>query len=124
MLQNTLKLLKWLHDIDAAIVDVEYVQRLFSIFIERPDATSQEKTEIFGFLFEIKMQLMRPETSRAIITHLCGMDMFTLQITGLRCFCKYWEELPILSNEESRPVESFIVKVSVINFINPTSLKE
>lgn len=57
------------------------------------------------------MVLMRPETSRAIITHLCGMDIFTLQITGLRCFCKYWEELPILSNEESRPVESFIVKV-------------
>uniref|UniRef100_A0A8R1HMG9 Ubiquitinyl hydrolase 1 n=1 Tax=Caenorhabditis japonica TaxID=281687 RepID=A0A8R1HMG9_CAEJA len=109
VLQNTLRLLKWLHDIDASIVDVDYVQRLFSIFIERPDATPQEKTEVFAFLFEIKMALIRPETSRAVITHLCGMDMCNLQITGLRCFCKYWEELPILSNEESRPVESFIV---------------
>lgn len=115
ILQNALRLLKWLHDMDASIVDVEYVQRLFNIFIERPDSSAQERTEIFGFLFEIRMALMRPETSRAIITHLCAMDMFTLQITGLRCFCKYWEELPILSNEESRPVESFIVKLQKDN---------
>ncbi|CAI2341928.1 unnamed protein product [Caenorhabditis sp. 36 PRJEB53466] len=109
VLTNTLKLLKWLHDIDASIVDMDYVQRVFSIFIERPDATPQEKAEIFAFLFEIRIHSMRSETSRAIITHLCGMDMCTLQITGLRCFCKYWEELPILSNEEHRPVESFLV---------------
>ncbi|CCW46007.1 UBA domain-containing protein [Caenorhabditis elegans] len=115
VLQNTLRLLKWLHDVDASIVDVEYVQRLFKIFIEQSDSKPQEKTEIFGFLFEVRMVLMRPETSRAIITHLCGMDIFTLQITGLRCFCKYWEELPILSNEESRPVESFIVKLQKDN---------
>ncbi|CAL2032784.1 unnamed protein product [Caenorhabditis brenneri] len=110
ILQNSLRLLKWLHDFDASIVDVDYVDSLFRIFIEQPDSTSQEKTEIFGFLFEVKMSLMRKDTSRAIISHLCKMDMFTLQITGLRCFCKYWEELPILSNEEIRPVESFIVK--------------
>lgn len=110
ILQNTLRLLKWLHDIDASIVDVDYVDNLFRIFIESPDTTSQEKTEIFGFLFEVKMSLMRKDTPRAIISHICQMDMFNLQITGLRCFCKYWEELPILSNEEKNPIESFIVQ--------------
>ncbi|UMM17507.1 hypothetical protein L5515_014020 [Caenorhabditis briggsae] len=110
ILQHSLRLLKWLHDADATIVDVEYVERLFDIFIKRPDSSSQERTEIFGFLLEVKLLMVRPETSRSIITHLCDMDMFTLQITGLRCFCKYWEELPILSNEEKEPIESFIFK--------------
>uniref|UniRef100_A0A1I7UAZ7 UBA domain-containing protein n=1 Tax=Caenorhabditis tropicalis TaxID=1561998 RepID=A0A1I7UAZ7_9PELO len=110
ILQNSLRLLKWLHDVDASPVDEEYVSHLFRIFIERPDSTSQEKTEIFGFLFEIKLNIMKKDISRVIITHFCQMDMFTLQITGLRCFCKYWEELPILSNEENRPIESFIVE--------------
>ncbi|CAL2031124.1 unnamed protein product [Caenorhabditis brenneri] len=81
ILQNSLRLLKWFHDFDASIVDVDYVDSLFRIFIEQPDSTSQEKTEIFGFLFE---------------------DFVAFVNTG--------EELPILSNEEILPVESFIVK--------------
>ncbi|CAI5442366.1 unnamed protein product [Caenorhabditis angaria] len=111
IMQNTLKLMCWLSDNYATEISIDFIERLFEVFINPTDATENEKTEIFNWLTELKIEVMPEEVSRRVLSLLCDLDVNNVHISALQCFSKYLEDMPITTNENDHtPIEGHIMQ--------------
>ncbi|CAB3404322.1 unnamed protein product [Caenorhabditis bovis] len=111
VLDATLKLMRWLIESEVTGLTTEFLERLFNMFIYKSDSKSDEKAKIFNLLSELKLQTVRQDSSRSILSLFCKIDVAAVQIDGLRCFKRYFEDIEIMPNEEDTPlIESHIME--------------
>ncbi|CAD6192121.1 unnamed protein product [Caenorhabditis auriculariae] len=100
VLDNYLRLLRWIVDNDIATLSVERISRMWEVLVLSDNSTPKEKSKLFRWLSDFKPKFLPKSSAREVLNLFCSLSPFTLEIDGLRCFTLYLDTLPVLTNED------------------------